>query len=358
MYKRQTSLIFISIIFIVALLTACERRNEAIPTLSVQYALDEALARRENIVRPGDDEIVAAIRGRSEDWRWEGIANVFSETPLLDVISTEDALYDAQTLLVALRQMYAPYIYFGGDDVFIPLFDEIKAILSSRDYWDTMDFSIVVRDKLFSVAVDNHFLFAPQLIEDIVDLNYLAYVTAVTATFFTSDVPFIRTSNGFSNNEKNMYVSEIAGHNKYDVFRLAVDEYGTLFYAPVPFGLNHFVSFNAPGEIIQREQLLILLTDRFTGSSGEFFTDLAFSLGNSLVIGQNTGGFLIGTAPSVLMTLPRSGVQFGFGEAVFIHPQGHFAEGFGFAPDIWATGDALESALNFISHYQAIFQYP
>jgi len=138
---------FISLVLCFALFAACGKRDETAPVLSIQYAIDEAFVRRENIGYPCGDIIAAAVMTRGQDWRWEGIANVFSEVPLADRISAEDAIYDAQTLLIAMRQMYGAYIYFGGDSAFIPLFDNIRQIFSTRDYWDTRDFSEILRYK-------------------------------------------------------------------------------------------------------------------------------------------------------------------------------------------------------------------
>jgi len=500
--KRKQILFILPLLIVgVALLAACGRSNEytpVTPTLTIQYALDEAFARRESIVNPGREEVMAVLWRPFAYWLLErGITSIFYQFPLEDRISTADALYDVQTLLTAMRQMYGAYIYFGGDAAFVPLFDEISATISTRDYWDTGDFSSVVRDKLFTVATDNHFIFGTQLIEDTPDMGW-EYRFNVTASFFVGDIPFYKTEYGFLCIERGIYVSEMRSHDKYDIFRLAVDAYGVLLYTPVvvlpglghgsvyalrivytggkeetlyltrhspalrerqparlhwegdipiitimdfmtwsdlentrqklsfieyvqdapvlivdvrsniggaslfaegwmnaltgyelqsrsailmaqpivadgaellfdipiedvlamreieqqihaqeftPLAVNHWGRFNTSGEIMQREQLLIILTDRFTASAGESFTNLSFSMNNSLVIGQNTVGAHTVDFPHVLMTLPRSGVRFAFGSTVTIHPENHFAEGIGFAPDIWATGDALEAAL-------------
>lgn len=488
---------------LIVLLSACGGGgNEPVSYPSSQDALDIALARRNSIIRPGRDEIISATQSRVESWRWDwgGDADVFSAVPLAEQISADDAVYDVQTLLTAMRQMYGAYIYLGGDSVFVPLFHEIEQALLTQDYWCTQEFSTVVSDILFTIVTDNHFFLDTQSDEGLDDLRY---TFNVTATFFSGNTPFARTEKGFFNNKCHRYVVEVMGHDLYTVFRLAVNEDGSLFYTPVivlpgfgfdsayplqiiyedgaeeilylyahvpkfreretaslhweydipvitimdfmprdaqdledfrqmltfaddvreapavivdarsniggalqlaegwinhlvgesiyprhlyvlamnmrailppesalffdfgveslleledilsrinfheptQFGVNHFIGFGDDGEVIEREQLVILLTDRFTLSAGELLTDMVFSLSNSLVIGQNTGGALTSNAPITLKALPRSGVQFGFGDTVFIHPASHFPEGVGFAPDIWATGDAQKAAL-------------
>jgi len=50
----------------------------------------------------------------------------------------------------------------------------------------------------------------------------------------------------------------------------------------MPFGKGYAVSNNEPRTIIEREQLLIVLTDRFTGSAAEDFADMVFNISNTL----------------------------------------------------------------------------
>ena len=117
------------------------------------------------------------------------------------------------------------------------------------------------------------------------------------------------------------------------------------FFVPERIGEHHILSFNRPREIVSNKQTLILLTDRFTASAAEGFTDLMFGLENSLVIGQNTGGAFLADLSYTELALPNSGVTFSFGGGLFIHPPDHASEGMGIAPDVWVNGDALEAAL-------------
>jgi len=102
--------------------------------------------------------------------------------------------------------------------------------------------------------------------------------------------------------------------------------------------------------IVEREQVLILLVDRHTGSAGDAFADLAFNVENTLVIGQNTAGVLISDMAYPLLRMPNSGIPFSLGRSIHLHPQGHFAEGVGFQPDVWVTGDALEAAIAMLAN--------
>jgi len=102
--------------------------------------------------------------------------------------------------------------------------------------------------------------------------------------------------------------------------------------------------------IVEREQVLIVLVDRFTTSAGDFFADLALNVKNTLVIGQNTEGNLISDMAYPLLRMPNSGIFFGLGRGVQFHPEGHLPEGIGITPDVWVTGDALDAAIAMLTN--------
>ena len=127
----------------------------------------------------------------------------------------------------------------------------------------------------------------------------------------------------------------------------------TLFYIPDMYIYHPASSFNGfwliqnlGREIIQRDQILILLTDRFVGSAAEIFVKIAFNIENTLIIGQNTAGVAIaGGGSPPFPFLPSSGIEYSFGDRVVVYPEGLFEEGVGFAPDIWVHGDALAATI-------------
>ena len=118
----------------------------------------------------------------------------------------------------------------------------------------------------------------------------------------------------------------------------------------IPFGDHHVLVDSGPDRIVPNNQLIIVLIDRFTASAGESMTDLAFNMENTLVIGQNTSGVLL-TRSSASNFLPWSNIPVAFNSWLAIHPEGHFAEGIGYAPDIWVMGDALTATLNMLNHH-------
>lgn len=108
---------------------------------------------------------------------------------------------------------------------------------------------------------------------------------------------------------------------------------------------NHWKLENPePRSMAERDQLLIVLTSKHTASSADNFTDITFNVKNSVVIGSNTAGVMLSTA-SIGIKAPNTGTigQMGFNLAVY--DPGHFQEGVGIMPDLWASGDALEAAL-------------
>jgi len=66
---------------------------------------------------------------------------------------------------------------------------------------------------------------------------------------------------------------------------------------------------------------------------------------NTLIIGHNTAGVLHTDLTYPRLVLPHSGIEFGFGRTINIHPPGLLPEGVGIAPDIWFTGENLVSAV-------------
>ena len=100
-----------------------------------------------------------------------------------------------------------------------------------------------------------------------------------------------------------------------------------------------------PRKIIEREQLLIILTSGYTASSAETMVDLTFNVTNTLVIGTPTAGALLNNITFPSLFLPRSGIPFGFGRRMNVFHASHFQEGAGFTPDVWVDGDALAVTL-------------
>ena len=117
---------------------------------------------------------------------------------------------------------------------------------------------------------------------------------------------------------------------------------------------GQFYSEELPGPGLARRQggpVLVVLTTRQTGSAAEDFTDLAHGLENTLVVGSNTYGCLTGNR-AYLKRLPWSGLTLSCGNALYLWPEGYFAEGVGLEPDVYLTGRDSVSRLNqFLERY-------
>jgi len=136
--------------------------------------------------------------------------------------------------------------------------------------------------------------------------------------------------------------------NKYYIPVEYGEEFSFLFHRTI---VNGFPIENFNGRrIVEREQILIVLVDRSTASAGELFTDIAFNMKNTLVIGQNTFGTLTCNLSYPYLRMPNSGIILGLGRGLMLHPEGHFAEGVGYRPDVWVTGDALAAAIAMLTN--------
>jgi len=125
----------------------------------------------------------------------------------------------------------------------------------------------------------------------------------------------------------------------------------SITYMPIaPIGDNLSMTY-FEDRVVRRDQLLILLVDRYTGSAGDSFADLFLSIENTLIIGQNTMGVLNFDAISQNMRLPLTGLHFMYGQTAMIHPENHLIEGQGIAPDIWTHGDALVAAIAMLQRH-------
>ena len=478
--------------------------------MNLRYAQNTARTRREQIIkRPYTyllpytlgheyvfDDMYILMNQIGPEAAFSLILDLRNEpTDVPEYISYAHAQADIAGLRFIMRLFYGAYNYFGGDDVFTPLFDNIHAILGTADYWSTGPqgtFAALLHEQLFSVISDNHFILGNQILGAPTDGIFDHFVSPIHADFFESPSDFTRTANGFRCLVFNLYVQEIPGHNLNDIFRLSLNESGELVYIAVrylyggteemiyelpiiyedgsesslllfrhrpqiqayrylptleringipvitmrsmghtaqdqstvlvsaftyavrnepiiildvrsneggssliptqifynllgeivppvsmmlhigdedtqifsmgyqsrftgqtiyrpmrPLGPYHMVVDYTPRRIVNNDNLIIILTDRWTGSAAERVVDIALNVRNTLVVGQNTSGVMRGIQGPHSMFMQNSGLPFSFGYGVLFFPDG-FGEGVGFAPDIWATGDALDVIMAFL----------
>ena len=146
-------------------------------------------------------------------------------------ITREEAIYDAALLLELLRYGYGAYAYFGGDEVFLPMFERIKEVLSERETWRSEQVKQIFANHLQTAIADNH--------SDILGRQMWIFYQ-----FFVWETPFDLIDNRFYHRETGRYVTKIIGYDINDVFRLAMDEDGDFFYVPI---FERYSNFIEPG---------------------------------------------------------------------------------------------------------------
>lgn len=117
---------------------------------------------------------------------------------------------------------------------------------------------------------------------------------------------------------------------------------------------NFTAQYTLPDVFVDNDALLIILTSKYTASAAEHFLDIAHNVKNTLIIGENSAGWLFGTSTRKRVELPQTHLHLKFGNSYSIFPEdpGYFQEFRGFEPDLWVSaGDAEELAMKFIERY-------
>jgi len=183
--------------------------------------------RRESIIRPGYYQVERLTIGR-DSMPSDLFYRLFDNRPRSNIISANDAIYDVQIFFSVLSGMYGPYIYFGGDEIFFPIRDDIIEVLNTRNFWYVEDFAKLLRTNISRIVTDLHF--------DISRISFRGdYV------FLTTDRQFIKTEYGFLCKVNNLYVNDVKlictpdfYINIDTLFRLSIDERGSnFFHTPV-----------------------------------------------------------------------------------------------------------------------------
>jgi hypothetical protein len=205
---------------------SCSRaKNEPI-VLNLNYALSTAAERRDGINKPGDNDLYFFTQNRSH--QTINIYELSEPMVMPSTISSEEAVSDARMLFGILREYYAPYIYFGGDDVFLPMLDILVETLSDQDIWFTEQFNHVLFHPLSQVIRDNHMWLGRFIFE----IDYRFYVISDADQIF-----FGKSEKGFFNVDTNQYVADLVLRSQSldinDTFRLSLSDTGVFYYAPV-----------------------------------------------------------------------------------------------------------------------------
>ncbi|MCL2364514.1 MAG: hypothetical protein FWC71_07625 [Defluviitaleaceae bacterium] len=228
--------------------------HRAAPVLNtyVQYALEIANARRLQIESLYYGDLRRYTYGRAaieantsqeiferfEQFAWEWAPQFQYTREPSYTLTQQQALHDLRVLRLLMQQYYGAYIFYGGDDVFLPLFNEMElnVILHPAHYTNNaLHFAGLIIHYLSHVIVDNHF-FVHEWILGGWGHNY-GWGTA--AAYFITDMQFGRSEDGFFFEENGLYIQDIHGHDMDTLFRLSINQNGDLFYTPVVYLLDH-----------------------------------------------------------------------------------------------------------------------
>lgn len=190
----------------------------AIIDISLEDLLERALIRREGIQKPSLEEILVYTQGRTPGPLPYGVWHF--QHPR--AVSVEEAIEDVNIFFNALYSAYAGYVFFGGDEVFLPVRDDIIASLNELS--GMVQHSQIQRmlvDGLSPIITDLHFNIGNTQFDG--DMRYFRIV----------NVYYYRSENGFRNRESGLYLHSIQGHELEDLMRLHLDEQGSLFYRPI-----------------------------------------------------------------------------------------------------------------------------
>ena len=93
---------------------------------------------------------------------------------------------------------------------------------------------------------------------------------------------------------------------------------------------------------VSNDNLLVILTSKWTASGSEWLIDAAHNLENVLIVGENTGGALIGGSAPVQLPNSRLSVTIGPSQTIIPDTNDYFEEFRGFCPDLWVPADEAE----------------
>ncbi|MCL2415283.1 MAG: hypothetical protein FWD01_00560, partial [Defluviitaleaceae bacterium] len=207
-----------------------ETEGERIPPEIVEFDLHSLLEianrRRLELIRPDAELLRELTAGRAPETInieefWQERQHQFRIE-----ISLEEALEDLSAFFDVIQQVYGSYTYFGGDEVFIPVFDNIIEEVSQNEQNGTVSisrFADIVYRQLDDVIFDNHFFFNGN-------------VLGIRHNFFRTNSLFDKISTGeFYHRESGKIVVAIENHDINQIMRLSTDEDGNIFYSPIVY---------------------------------------------------------------------------------------------------------------------------
>ena len=222
-YTNKKVLLFIIILGLV-LLSSCDSSqndDESVPSLAEVLSITNT--HREEIVKPGDEVLQALTEGRFPNRLT--LENFFVENPeLMSEIPVEVAAADTEDFFELLRDVYGGYVYFGGDEVFDVVRDEVIEELNDFGELSSRTFSEILHRHLAPVIEDNHF---------VINRQPLGRSFSTFRLLEDSNLVFARNDLGFKDSETGKLIIAIEGYDMDEIFQLHINEEGDFYYRPV-----------------------------------------------------------------------------------------------------------------------------
>lgn len=113
------------------------------------------------------------------------------------------------------------------------------------------------------------------------------------------------------------------------------------------FGDNHIIT-KSSDETIEKDGLLIVLTDTSTMSAAEWLVDALHHVSNTVFIGMPTRGAANGSMVGGYR-MRNSGILYTFGNMWSVYDEEYFQENRGFLPDLWLSDIELEGLVELLN---------
>jgi len=251
--KKLALIFFLAILFFAACgRSNIERTPLTIPTSNqLNDVLDTAFSRRTAISRTTGAEISSFTAGRERmvDYRPWVAGTVDSR---YDMITREEAFLDIEALFTVLATEYSLYLYFGGDDVFLPIKYDLLRYVFARPYLYAGELSEIIYKSLSTAINDIHAIFGGNHFIPKYD-------------FVTVDVAFKRVGSSFYNKENGLRILSLSIPDMpemeislNEVLKFSIDESGDTFFYTLVMALQ------LPENIAAPQYITIVYTDNTT----------------------------------------------------------------------------------------------
>ena len=287
-------------------------------------------------------------------------------------LTAQEAKEDAEALFQLLHDFYGGYGYFGGDEAFQPVLEQVLNDLSGEKIVSAKSLQQSLEDALTPLildghfAINGHFLCAAQRLnmyyvpglyldgEQAADMDPL-YVKRTIGADGALTWCFASLSSDGSD------LPETLGKYTGLAWTLAeaAPDAGTTVYErreaealgyPVPEEPGEPVIQKTDGAWVEQDSVIFCLTDYATASAGEWFVGDLRTMEHVVFVGSNTCGATLMTNNQTYC-LPHSGLSVSFGTSLMLTPDGNREET-GFQPDLWVPPqEALEAVSRLCEYY-------